>query len=93
MNIPIMLWPSIFHGSSPKRDPDAVARTSGMHKRQPGGSKRRVKLPPVNGLKRRKTDAAKVFARVYKLLEEYGPRWYSLELRRELQAALKSFHL
>lgn len=62
-----------------------------MQKRQPGRSKRRVKLPPVTGFKRRKTEAAKVFARVYKLLEEYGPRWYSLDLRRELRAALKSF--
>ena len=64
-----------------------------MQKRQPGRSKRRLKLPPANGFKRRKTDGVKVFARVYKLLEEYAPRWYSLELRRELRAALKSFHL
>jgi hypothetical protein len=63
-----------------------------MQKRQPGRSKRQVNLPPVNSIKRRKGDAVKVFARVYKLLEEYGPRWYSLELRRELRAALKSFH-
>ena len=63
-----------------------------MQKRQPGRSKR-VKLPPANGFKRRKTEAARVFARVYKLLEEYAPRWYSLELRRELRAALKSFRV
>jgi len=62
-----------------------------MQKRQPGRITRRGSLPPVQGLKRRRTEAVKVFARVYKLLEEYGPRWYSLELRRELRAALKSF--
>ena len=62
-----------------------------MQKRQPGRSKR-VNLPPANAFKRRKANAAKVFARVYKLLEEYGPRWYSLELRREFRAALKSLH-
>ena len=61
-----------------------------MQKRQPGRAKGR--LPRVNSYKRRKSEAVKVFARVYKLLEAYGPRWYSLELRRELRAALKSFH-
>jgi len=60
-----------------------------MQKRQPGRPKRQAGLPAIK--KRRRTEAVKVFARVYKLLEEYGPRWYSLELRRELQAALKSF--
>jgi hypothetical protein len=62
-----------------------------MQKRQPGRTKRRVNLPPVKGFKRRRSEAAKVFARVYRLLEEYGPRWYSVELRQELRAALKSF--
>lgn len=61
-----------------------------MQKRQPGRAKGR--LPRVNSYKRRKGEAVKVFAHVYKLLEAYGPRWYSLELRRELRAALKSFH-
>ncbi len=60
-----------------------------MQKRQPGRTKRRAGLPTVK--KRRRAEAVKVFARVYKLLEEYGPRWYSLELRHELRAALKSF--
>lgn len=63
-----------------------------MQKRQRGRSKRRVNLPSASGFRRRKSDAAKVFTRVYKLLEEYGPQWYSLELRRELRAALKSLH-
>ena len=62
-----------------------------MQKRQPGRVKRRVNLPPVKEIKRRRSEAAQVFVKVYKLLEEYGPRWYSLDLRRELQAALKSF--
>jgi hypothetical protein len=63
-----------------------------MQKRQPGRAKGRVNLPRVNSYKRRKGEAVKVFARVYKLLEEYGPRWYSLELRREFRDALKSLH-
>ena len=62
-----------------------------MQKRQPGRAKRRITPSPVKGLKRRRSDAIEVFAKVYKLLEEYGPRWYSLELREELRAALKSF--
>ena len=62
-----------------------------MQKRQPGRTRRRVNLPQVQGSKRRRSDALQVFARVYKLLEEYGPRWYSLSLRQELRAALKSF--
>jgi len=41
--------------------------------------------------KRRRSEAMKIFAKVYNLLEEYGPRWYSLDLRQELRAALKSF--
>jgi len=45
-------------------------------------------LPAIK--KRRRAEAVKVFARVYRLLEEYGPRWYSLEMRQELRAALKS---
>ena len=61
-----------------------------MQKRQPGRAKRRNGLPPVKGLKRRRSEAAQVFAKVYKLLEEYGPRWYSLALRQELRSALKS---
>jgi len=61
-----------------------------MQKRQPGRAKRRV-LPPAKGLQRRRAEAVKVFARVYRLLEEYGPRWYSLKLRQEVRAALKSF--
>jgi hypothetical protein len=28
---------------------------------------------------------------VYELLEEYGPHWYSEELRRRIQSALNSF--
>ena len=63
-----------------------------MQKRQPGRANRRVNLPPVKGFKQRRSEAVHVFARVYKLLEEYGPRWYSLELRRELRSALKAFH-
>jgi hypothetical protein len=59
-----------------------------MQKRQPGRTKRRVGLPTVK--KRRRAEAVKVFARVYRLLEEYGPRWYPLEMRQELRAALKS---
>ena len=62
-----------------------------MEKRQPGRTKGRMNLRPVKGFKRRRPEAIQVFAKVYKLLEEYGPRWYSLELRRELRAALKSF--
>lgn len=62
-----------------------------MQKRQPGRTKRRVSLPSLAEVKRRRTEALQVFAKVYKLLEEYGPRWYSLELRQELRAALKSF--
>ena len=60
-----------------------------MQKRQRSRTKRRAGLPALK--KRRRTEAIKVFARVYKLLEEYGPRWYSLKLRRELRAALQSF--
>ena len=60
-----------------------------MQKRQRGRTKRRAALPAIK--KRRRTEAVKVFAKVYRLLEEYGPRWYSIELRRELRAALKSF--
>jgi hypothetical protein len=60
-----------------------------MQKRQPGRTKRRAGLPAAR--KRRRSEAVKTFAKVFKLLEEYGPRWYSLELRQELQAALKSF--
>jgi hypothetical protein len=60
-----------------------------MQNRQPGRTKRRAGLPAIT--KRRRTEAVKIFARVYRLLEEYGPRWYSLELRQELRAALKSF--
>ena len=61
-----------------------------MQKRQPGRIKRRVSLPSLAEVKRRRTKAAQVFAKVYTLLEEYGPRWYSRELRQELRAALKS---
>jgi hypothetical protein len=60
-----------------------------MQKRQPGRSKRRARLP-AKGVKRRRSEARKVFARVFKLLEEYGPRWYSLDLRRDMRAALES---
>jgi hypothetical protein len=60
-----------------------------MQNRQPGRTKRRAGLPAIT--KRRRTEAVKIFARVYRLLEEYGPRWYSLELRQALRAALKSF--
>jgi hypothetical protein len=60
-----------------------------MQKRQPGRTKRRAGLPAIK--KRRRTEAKKVFVTVYRLLEEYGPRWYSLKLRQDLQAALKSF--
>lgn len=59
-----------------------------MQKRQPGRAKRRAGVPAIK--KRRRAEAVKIFARVYNLLEEYGPRWYSLELRQELRAALKS---
>lgn len=59
-----------------------------MQKRQPGRTKRRVGLPTVK--KRRRTEAVKVVAKVYRLLEEYGPRWYSLQMRQELRAALKA---
>jgi hypothetical protein len=59
-----------------------------MQKRQPGRTKRRAGVPISK--KRRRAEAVKVWARVYKLLEEYGPRWYSLELRHELRTALKS---
>jgi hypothetical protein len=62
-----------------------------MQKRQPGRIQRRANLPPVKGIKRRRSEAAQIFAKVYKLLEEYGPRWYSLKLRQELRAALKLF--
>ncbi len=62
-----------------------------MQKRQPGRAKRRIGVAGVKGLKRRRSEAVKVFGRVFKLLEEYGPRWYSLTLRQELRAALKSF--
>ena len=62
-----------------------------MQKRQPRRTKRGVNMPHLKGSKRRRSDALQVFARVYKLLEEYGPRWYSLSLRQELRAALKSF--
>jgi hypothetical protein len=59
-----------------------------MEKRQPGRTKRRNLLPAAK--KRRRSEAMKIFAKVYNLLEEYGPRWYSLDLRQELRAALKS---
>jgi len=62
-----------------------------MQKRKPGRAQWRGSLPPAKGLKRRRSEAVQVFARVYRLLEEYGPRWYSLKLRQELRAALKSF--
>jgi hypothetical protein len=63
-----------------------------MHnKRQPGRTNRRLRLPQVQASKRHRSEALQVFARVYKLLEEYGPRWYSLNLRQELRAALRSF--
>lgn len=62
-----------------------------MQKRQPRRTKRRVNMPPIKGSKRHRSEALQVFARVYKLLEEYGPRWYSLSLRQELRAALNSF--
>jgi hypothetical protein len=61
-----------------------------MQKRQPGRTKRRNGLPAAR--KRRRSEAMKTFAKVYKLLEEYGPRWYSLELRQELRTALKALH-
>jgi hypothetical protein len=61
-----------------------------MQKR-PGRTKRRLNLPHVKASKRGRSEAVQVFARVYKLLEEYGPRWYSLNLRQELRAALKLF--
>jgi hypothetical protein len=63
-----------------------------MQKRQPGRTNRRISLPQGKSPKRRRSDAVRVFARVYRLLEEYGPRWYSHDLRQELRAALKSFH-
>jgi hypothetical protein len=59
-----------------------------MQKRQPRRTKRQAGLPALK--KRRRTEAQKVLVRVYRLLEEYGPCWYSLKLRQELQAALKS---
>ena len=62
-----------------------------MQKRQPGSSKRRLNLPHVKASKRHRSEAVQVFTRIYKLLEEYGPRWYSINLRQELRAALKSF--
>ena len=62
-----------------------------MQKRQPGRTRRRLNRPTVKGLNGRRSEAAKVFARVYRLLEEYGPRWYSLDMRQQLRAALKSF--
>jgi hypothetical protein len=62
-----------------------------MQKRQPGRTKRRLNLPHVKASKGGRSEAVQVFARVYRLLEEYGPRWYSLNLRQELRAALKSF--
>lgn len=34
--------------------------------------------------------AVGTFADVYKLLEEYGPAWYSSKMRRKLQTALRS---
>lgn len=34
--------------------------------------------------------AVGTFADVYKLLEEYGPSWYSSKVRRKLQTALRS---
>jgi hypothetical protein len=61
-----------------------------MQKRQPGRAKRRNGLSTAK--KRRRSEAMKIFAKVYKLLEEYGPRWYSLKLRQELRTALKSLH-
>lgn len=64
-----------------------------MQKRQPRRTKRGVTMPHIKGSKRHRSDALQVFARVYKLLEEYGPRWYSLRLRQELREALKSFRL
>jgi hypothetical protein len=48
-------------------------------------------MPHVKASRRRRSEAVQVFAKVYKLLEEFGPRWYSLNLREELRAALKSF--
>jgi hypothetical protein len=60
-----------------------------MQKRQPGRTKRRSKLP-ASGLKRRRSEARKTFARVFRLLEQYGPRLYSLDLRRDLRTALET---
>jgi hypothetical protein len=34
------------------------------------------------------TDAYRLLARVYQLLNEYAPVWYSADLRDQLQAAL-----
>jgi hypothetical protein len=61
-----------------------------MQNRQPRRTKR-VNMPHIKASKRHRSEALHVFARVYRLLEEYGPRWYSLSLRQELRAALKSF--
>ena len=62
-----------------------------MQKRRPGRTNQRFSMPQVQASKRRRSEALQVFARVYKLLAEYGPRWYSLNLRQELRAALRSF--
>jgi hypothetical protein len=85
-----MLWPGMFNDRDETHDLNH-REDSGMQKRQPGRAKRRVGVP-TKSLKRRRSEAVRVFGKVYKLLEEYGPRWYSLTLRQELRAALKSFH-
>lgn len=60
-----------------------------MQKRQPGRTRRRATLP-TKKLRERRSEARKIFVKVFKLLEEYGPRWYSLDLRRDVRAALES---
>jgi len=35
------------------------------------------------------TDAYRLLARVYQLMNEYAPVWYSADLRDQLQAALR----
>jgi len=66
-----------------------------MQKRQVRRPKRRGAQSSVKGLRERQarkrhSDALEAFTRVYDLLEEYGPAWYSAALRRKLRAALKS---
>lgn len=51
-----------------------------------GGNREASSPPPEQHI----AAAIATFADVYKLLEEYGPSWYSSKMRRKLQTTLRS---